>query len=86
MNPVIQKWHDAKDALLNETAGLQEVICLIPGWKPVSLEDGMQWLRASIYEGFHVSHRIVVKNGSSLVQFKIWEFGEDEPDYDQIET
>lgn len=58
-----------------------EIEIHIPGWSPVGLEEGFQWIRATIYEGYYLKYQIISKNGVNVVSLLKWEFGEDEPDF-----
>jgi hypothetical protein len=52
----------------------------IPGWAPVEAGEGLRWMRVSLGEGYDVEYRI--DEARKLVVFKIWEYGEDEPEWD----
>ena len=55
----------------------------IPHWEPVAAEEGLWWMRSQLAEGYYVAYRI----DPSLRQvfFKYWEYGEDEPGWDEEE-
>jgi hypothetical protein len=81
MNLVVKKWEDARALLLQDLAGCERITCLIPGWSPVELSEALHWLQASIYEGFYVRHDVKISDGAATVRFKIWEYGESEPEF-----
>ena len=84
MNPVEQKWQDARTVLISETAACSQVICLIPGWEWVDLATGLQWLQASIYEGYSVRHRTDITDRVATVRFQKWDYGENEPEFPTV--
>jgi hypothetical protein len=84
MNEVHARWERVRDQLNAELGGLQEAICRVPGWEPDSLEVGLRWLQSSIYQGFYTDFRIERQGTSATVWFKIWEYGEPEPDWASV--
>ena len=78
------RWEQCRDRLNAEVTGFSEVVCRIPGWQPESLEVGLRWLQSSIYEAFYVDFRVEPRGNVATVWFKIWEYGEPEPDWDSI--
>jgi len=84
MNPAEQKWQDARNRLMAETAGFAQVECRIPRWEPVDLAMGLKWLQSSICEGYYVRHRITSLGDKAIVHFKIWEFGDAEPEFTDV--
>lgn len=79
MNDVKKIWEKERDDLLDEIRGYSEVTCQIPGWDPVDLAMGLKWMRSSIYEGYYVEYRVHEKEGQAIIEFKLWEYGDDEP-------
>jgi len=78
---VENKWHVLPDKLENELADASNVAFQIPDWDPVPFDDGMRWIKASIYEGYYVKYRIERSKASIVVRLKKWEFGESEPEW-----
>ena len=84
MNTAQADWEQSRDRLKAEVTGFSDVVCRIPGWEPQPLEMGLQWLQSSIYEGYYVDFRTELHGALATVGFKIWEYGEPEPDLDSI--
>ena len=85
MNQTVQqKWEVLRDSLRAELMDAIEVVVHIPGWPAVDIEQGLRWIQASVFEGFHVAFRVGKSATSATVWLKKWEFGEDEPDWSDI--
>jgi hypothetical protein len=81
MNPVVEKkWMDIRDMILNEIADLPDIVVHIPLWQPVGLEQGLSWLRSTVYEGYFVGYRVEHSASRTTLFLKSWEFGEEEPE------
>jgi hypothetical protein len=70
---VEDRWLESKANLLALIGGRERVIFVIPGWEPVDLAMGLQWLRASIYEGFRVGYHGADDGFGIVIQFEIAE-------------
>jgi hypothetical protein len=68
-----QRWERHRDRLLADLDSAKNVIIQVPGWQPVSLEEGLRWLQSSHYEAFHVDHDVARAGDNATVTFKIWE-------------
>jgi hypothetical protein len=84
MNQAETRWEQLRKRFIAEVGNFAEVVCRIPGWEPESLEMGLRWLRSSVYEGFYVDFRVEPEDAKATIWFKIWEYGEPEPDWDSI--
>ena len=72
---------DAKVAeLVSSLVRPEEYSFRIPGWSPVDADEGLGWMRGMLGEGFYVESRVDFPR--KLVIFKCWEYGEDEPGWD----
>jgi hypothetical protein len=72
--PTVQaRWEQYRDTLGSELSSAEAVSFCIPGWEPVGRDQGFRWLKASIYEGFHVSHKVDWADTAATVTFSIWE-------------
>lgn len=72
--PTVQAhWEQYRDTLGGELSSAEAVSFRIPGWEPVDRDQGFRWLQASIYEGFHVSHKVDWADKVATVTFSIWE-------------
>jgi hypothetical protein len=53
----------------------------IPGWKPVGIEEGFHWIKATIFEGYYLKYQVSMKSGVNVVSLLKWEFEEEEPEF-----
>jgi hypothetical protein len=67
------RWERYRDTLGGELSSAEAISFRIPGWEPVDRDQGFRWLQASIYEGFHVSHKVDWADQAATVTFLIWE-------------
>jgi hypothetical protein len=68
-----ERWQEHRDRLLTDLEGERDVVVLVPGWEPIDLNAGLQWLQASHYEAFKVSHLVKRDGGPAVVIFSISE-------------
>jgi hypothetical protein len=54
---------------------------LLPVHEAVGADEGLWWMRHNLWEGYYVEHRI--DTARKRVFFKIWEYGEEEPGWDE---
>jgi hypothetical protein len=78
------RWETLRDSLLAELKVAKEIVIHIPGWRPVSIDEGLHWARSSIYEAFYVAYKVQRSDTSTIVWMKIWEFGQNEPVWSEI--
>ena len=74
-----ERWAEARETLLAQLTPAETVNVLVPGWQPIGIEDGLNWLRATIFEGYYVKSHIEWTGDVATVAFKFWEFGDPEP-------
>jgi hypothetical protein len=55
----------------------------IPGWEPVGLNEGLEWMRGCMAEGFYVRSRVTWLGDKATIWMKTWEFGEAEPEWEE---
>ncbi|WP_353189840.1 hypothetical protein [Pandoraea pnomenusa] len=56
-------------------------VYLIPGWAPEDFAMAIRWIRSQLWEGFFVAYKI--DETKQHVLLKTWEFGEEEPSWQQ---
>jgi hypothetical protein len=79
-NPEVEaKWVRLRHAVLGDVGHHRDVVVRIPHWEPTRLEEGFEWARLSVYEGWYVTHLLDGSTGPPTLWFKIWEYGDDEP-------
>lgn len=71
------------EALSKELGEPAEYSFHIPGWESVDSKQGLCWLSSQMCEGFYVDYRIDRQN--MRVYVKSWEFGQDEPEWTDID-
>jgi hypothetical protein len=65
--------------LRHEVKSAADVVVRIPDWDPVGLDEGLQWMRCVLAEGFRVESRVTWAGDKATVWMKAWEFGQSEP-------
>lgn len=84
LNPAVERWENAKRSLLADVGMRSPVHVHIPGWQPVSLEEGLQWLQASLFEAFRVDWKLTETGDAGELWMRIWEPDEAAPDWGSI--
>lgn len=69
------------EELVAELGDPEAYTFLIPDWDPVDARQGLRWMQVSLGEGFYVAHH--TDRARKRVFFKIWEYGEEEPGWDE---
>jgi hypothetical protein len=87
MNPeVLGRWERCRVGIAQAVAGADRVIVRIPGWPPVGLDEGLEWCRINIYEGFFVAYLAEQVERDTVLWLKVWEFGCDEPEWSIVKA
>ena len=82
-NPEVEaRWLSVRAEVESALDGRTEVIARVPGWEPTDLATALHWLQMHVYEGFHVSFLV----DRETLWLKEWEFGDDEPTWDEVKA
>ncbi|QOV94260.1 hypothetical protein [Novosphingobium sp. ES2-1] len=68
-----QRWSDHRDRILEDIGSRKIARVEIPGWQPVSFDEGMRWLQATHYEGFKADHNLLANGEALILQLRSWE-------------
>lgn len=61
--------------------GTPAVSVRIPGWEPVTLDEGAQWMGHRIENGWYVGYRVCASRTDVTIWMKYWEYGDVEPEF-----
>jgi len=70
-----------RSAVLDAVAGADSVLCYVPGWDPVDLQQGLDWLDRASRGGALVDYRVVHEGRGAKIWFKRWGLDDPEPDW-----
>jgi hypothetical protein len=81
MNESESKYEEIKEKIL-EISNMENIeSIIIPNWNPVSIEEGIKWIRSTIFEGYYVKYRIKKIEDKKYIEVINWEYGEEEPNF-----
>lgn len=74
--------HSVRRALLDAIAGMDMVVCRLPGREDVAtLEEGLRWLETNHRQGFVVDYQINEEGPGATVWLKSWNPDDTEPSW-----
>jgi len=86
MNPEVgARWVELRRALECDLDDA-DAVATVPTWPPTTVEAALVWARTSVYEGWYVTHLVDRREEPTTLWMKVWEFGDDEPTWDDVKT
>ena len=86
MNPEVEaRWVELRRAIERDLDDA-DAVARVPTWPPTTVEAALEWARTSVHEGWSVTHLVDRSEEPTTLWMKVWEFGDDEPTWDDVKT
>lgn len=83
------RWEAHRERLAADLGDGQAISFFIPNcdhsqWQELAQNDAMRWLQHNHYQAMYVDHRLIEAGSQVRVYFKVWEYGDPEPDWGAV--